>query len=227
MGREIRLRGPAQLRAARLRVPGDFSSAAFFIVAASICPGSAVELRDVGVNPTRTGLVDILRAMGARIELLNLREDSGEPVGDLRVTAAPLRGIDVDPAAVPLAIDELPALFVAAAVARGKTRVRGAAELRVKESDRLHAMAEGLRALGVGVVEHPDGLDIEGGGLGGGAVESHGDHRVAMAFAVAGLVARAPVRVSDTANVATSYPGFVEAARGLGLGLERLRGTAA
>jgi 3-phosphoshikimate 1-carboxyvinyltransferase len=222
-GGEIRVRGPARLRPGRVQVPGDFSSAAFFIVAATICPGSAVELRGVGVNPTRTGLLDILRAMGGRIELANLREEGGEPVGDLRVEAAPLRGVDVDPAWVPRAIDELPALFVAAAAAHGRTRVRGAGELRFKESDRLATMGAGLRKLGIGVREHPDGLDIEGGALAGGAIASHGDHRVAMAFAVAGQVAQAAVRVCDTANVATSFPDFLAAARSLGCAIERVR----
>jgi len=216
----ISLRGPVRLSPARLHVPGDFSSAAFFVVAASIVPGSAVEIDGVGLNPTRTGLLDAMRAMGAHIEVRNLRTEGGEPVGDLRVEAAPLRGIEVDPAIVPLAIDELPILFVAAAAADGTTRVRGAAELRLKESDRLASMAAGLRTLGVTVAEHPDGLDIEGGRLSGGMISSHGDHRVAMAFAVAAQIATAPVRVCDTANVATSFPGFAELARVAGLGVE-------
>jgi 3-phosphoshikimate 1-carboxyvinyltransferase len=216
----IRLTGPARPRAARLRVPGDFSSAAFFLVAAAARPGALIEIEGVGLNPTRTGLIEILRAMGARIEVGNLREEAGEPVGDLRVEGAALRGTDVDPALVPRAIDDLPALFVAAAVARGHTRVRGAAELRVKESDRLATMAAGLRALGATVREHADGLEIEGGGLHGGVVDGAGDHRVAMAFAVAGQLADGPVRILDTANVATSYPGFAEAARAAGFDLD-------
>ena len=219
-GDEVCVRGPVQLRAARLRVPGDFSSAAFLIVAATLIPGSTLEIRDVGLNPTRTGLLEVLRAMGARIEPCNVREENGEPIGDLRVQSAPLRGIEVDPSIVPRAIDELPVLFVAAATARGRTRVRGAAELRVKESDRIAAMASGLRALGIEAVEHPDGMEVEGGSLSGGAVSSHGDHRVAMAFAVAGQAARAPVRIRDTANVATSFPGFAALARSAGFGIE-------
>jgi 3-phosphoshikimate 1-carboxyvinyltransferase len=216
----VSLRGPVRLRPARLRVPGDFSSAAFFVAAASIVPDSTLEIEGVGMNPTRTGLLDVLRAMGARIEVRNMRIEGGEPVGDVRVEAAPLRGIDVDPGIVPRTIDELPILFIVAAAARGATRVRGAAELRLKESDRLASMAAGLRALGITVVEHPDGLDIEGGRLSGGAICSQGDHRVAMAFAVAAQVATAPVRVRDTINVATSFPDFGELARTAGFGLE-------
>jgi 3-phosphoshikimate 1-carboxyvinyltransferase len=196
-------------------------------VAATVIPGSALELRDVGLNPTRTGILDVLRAMGARIEVQNLREENGEPLGDLRVESASLRGIEVDPAVVPRAIDELPVLFVAAAAARGRTRVRGAAELRVKESDRLSAMTAGLRALGIDAAEYPDGLDVEGGPFEGGIVSSHGDHRVAMAFAVAAQVARGPVRVRDTVSVATSFPGFAGLAREAGFGLEPVTGEPA
>jgi 3-phosphoshikimate 1-carboxyvinyltransferase len=218
--RRIELRGPVELQPARIRVPGDFSSAAFFVVAATLCPGSALTIEGVGVNPTRTGLVEVLRAMGARIEIRNPRDDGHEPVADLLVEAASLHAIDVDPALVPLAMDELPALFVAAAVARGRTRVRGAGELRAKESDRIAVMAAGLRALGIAVEEHADGLDIEGGTLAGGSIDSRGDHRVAMSFAVAAQVARGPVRVEDTANVATSFPDFAQLARSIGFGLE-------
>jgi 3-phosphoshikimate 1-carboxyvinyltransferase len=216
----IELRGPVSLRPARVRVPGDFSSAAFFVVAATLCSGSALTIPDVGVNPTRIGLIDALRAMGARIEIRNLREDGYEPVGDLRVEAASLRAIDVDPALVPRAIDELPVLFIAAAAARGCTRVRGAGELRAKESDRLAVMATGLRTLGIAVEEHADGLDIMGGTFAGGTIDSHGDHRVAMAFAVAAQVAREPVEVRDVANVATSFPDFASLAGSVGFGLE-------
>jgi 3-phosphoshikimate 1-carboxyvinyltransferase len=226
-GRCVSLRGPVRLRAATLRVPGDLSSAAFFAVAATIRPQSALEIRGVGVNPTRTGFLDILRAMGARIDVRDPRDQNGEPVADLHIESAPLNGIEIDPALVPRAIDELPVIFVAAAAARGRTRLRGAGELRVKESDRLAAMAAGLRALGIEVAEHPDGLDIEGGQLTGGVVSSHGDHRVAMAFAVAAQAARAPVRIRDTANVATSFPGFADLARGAGFGIEPAAGDSA
>jgi 3-phosphoshikimate 1-carboxyvinyltransferase len=218
----IAVDGPVRLHASPIAVPGDFSSAAFFLVAASICPDSALVLSGVGVNPTRTGLLDALRAMGARIEQRNVREEGGEPVGDLHVGSAELHGTELDAALVPRLIDELPVLFVAAAVARGRTRVRGAAELRAKESDRLATMAAGLRTLGVAVEEFPDGLDIDGGRIGCGSVASQGDHRVAMAFAVAAQVASGPVLVIDTANVATSFPGFAELARGVGFGLEPL-----
>ncbi len=211
-------RGP--LHPVRLDVPADLSSAAFFLVAASIVPGSCVRLARVGINPTRRGVIDILRAMGARIEQENETVASGEPVADLIVHAKPLHGIAIPPELVPLAIDEFPALFVAAACAEGVTTLRGAEELRVKESDRLAVMARGLKALGVAVEERPDGLTITGGGLRGGVIDSGGDHRIAMAFAVAGLRATAPVQVRDCRNVATSFPGFVACARAVGFDLE-------
>ncbi len=212
--------GQGPLRAVRLDVPADLSSAAFFLVAASIVPGSCVRLRRVGINPTRRGVIDILRTMGARIEQENEVMESGEPVADLVVHAQPLHGIAIPPELVPLAIDEFPALFVAAACAEGITTLRGAEELRVKESDRLAVMARGLQALGVAVEERPDGLTIRGGRLSGGVIDSGGDHRVAMAFAVAGLRATAPVHVRDCRNVATSFPGFVACARAVGFDLE-------
>lgn len=214
-----RLSGGHHLRAADIAVPADFSSAAFFIVAASIAPGSELVLRDVGMNPRRTGLLHALRAMGADIRETNAREQGGEPVADLIVRHAPLHGIAVPIETVPDMIDEFPILFVAAAAARGTTRIRGAAELRVKESDRIAVMARGLRALGIRIEETPDGAIIEGGTFGGGEVDSVGDHRCAMSLAVAGLVARAPVRVRDCANVATSFPGFLELARNCGFRL--------
>ncbi|WP_368566002.1 3-phosphoshikimate 1-carboxyvinyltransferase [Pseudoxanthomonas sp. UTMC 1351] len=203
-----RLRGGQRLRAADIAVPADFSSAAFFLVAASIVPGSELRLRAVGLNPRRTGLLTALRAMGADITEENLSEQGGEPVADLVVRYAPLHGIEVPEAIVPDMIDEFPALFVAAACAQGPTVVRGAAELRVKESDRLAAMATGLRALGLQVDETPDGATIFPGALQAGAIDSHGDHRIAMAFAVAAQRAEGEVRVGDIANVATSFPGF-------------------
>ena len=212
-----RLDGGHRLRAVDVRIPGDFSSAAFFIVAACVTPGSRLVLREVGLNPRRTGLLDVLRAMGADITIDRLDEQGGEPVGDLRVGHASLRGIEVPVALVADMIDECPALFIAAACAQGRTVLRGAAELRVKESDRIAVMAAGLRQLGATVEERPDGAVIEGGALRGGEADSCGDHRCAMSFALAGLVAEAPVRIRDCANVATSFPGFLDTARAAGL----------
>ncbi len=214
-----RLRGGQRLKAADIAVPADFSSAAFYLVAASIVPGSELRLRAVGLNPRRTGLLQALRMMGADIAEENASEHGGEPVADLVVRHAPLHGIEVPEALVPDMIDEFPALFVAAACAEGPTVVRGAAELRVKESDRLAAMAHGLRTLGLRVDETPDGATIFPGALGGGEVDSHGDHRIAMAFAVAGQRAQGEVRIGDIANVATSFPGFDTLATGAGFAL--------
>lgn len=214
------LRGPARLEATDIDVPADFSSAAFFIVAACIVPGSDVLIEAVGMNPRRTGLVTALRLMGARIDASNERAVGGEPVADLRVRACALRGIDVPVELVPDMIDEFPALFTAAACAHGDTRVTGAHELRVKESDRIATMAGALRALGITVEEHADGAVIHGGTLHGGRVESHGDHRIAMASAVAAQCASGPVRIADIANVATSFPGFAELARAAGMRLD-------
>jgi len=218
------LHPPERLESQSFEVPGDFSSAAFFIVAGLL--GAAPEgllLENVGLNPTRTGLLDILRSMGGRIEVENPRSSGSEPVGDLRVHASLLSGIDVPAAAVPLAIDEFPILFIAAACARGQTRVTGAEELRVKESDRIAAMAAGFEAMGVAHEATPDGMHIEGNPDGpvfrGGEIDSRGDHRIAMAFSVASLRAAQPIAVRDTANVATSFPGFVALARAVGLDL--------
>ncbi|KAF1707937.1 3-phosphoshikimate 1-carboxyvinyltransferase [Pseudoxanthomonas kalamensis DSM 18571] len=213
------LRGGQRLRATDIQVPADFSSAAFFLVAASIVPGSCLRLRRVGLNPRRTGLLQALRMMGADIVEENAAEHGGEAVADLVVRHAPLRGIEVPEALVPDMIDEFPALFAAAACAEGPTVVRGAAELRVKESDRLAAMANGLRALGLQVDETADGATIHPGTLHGGRIESHGDHRIAMAFSVAGQCSDGEVVVGDTANVATSFPGYETLARGVGFGL--------
>ena len=215
-----RLQGGHRLRATNVHVPADFSSAAFFIVAASVVPGSELHLRRVGMNPRRTGLLHVLRAMGASIEEHALGDQGGEPVADLVVRHAPLRGIAVPREHVSDMIDEFPALFVAAACAAGQTVVSGAAELRVKESDRIASMASGLRSLGITVDETPDGAVIHGGPIGGGVVDSHGDHRIAMAFAVAGQVASAPAEIRDVANVAPSFPGFDALARGSGFGLQ-------
>jgi 3-phosphoshikimate 1-carboxyvinyltransferase len=208
---------PGILHGTRIDVPGDFSSAAFFIVAATIAGGSPLLIRNVGINATRTGLVDILRLMGGRIQFRNERRAGDEPVADLLVEPARLRGIDVPPELVPLAIDEFPAFFIAAALAEGETRVSGAAELRVKESDRIGVMAEGLAALGARAEAMPDGMRIRGGSLTGGTVDSHGDHRIAMAFAVAAACAEGPVRIVDVANVATSFPDFPTVAESAGL----------
>lgn len=213
-----RVRGGQRLRATDIAVPADFSSAAFFIVAASIVPGSELRLRAVGLNPRRTGLLTALRAMGADIVEENRSEHGGEPVADLVVRYAPLRGIEVPVEIVPDMIDEFPALFVAAACATGNTVVRGAAELRVKESDRLASMSAGLRALGIRVDETPDGATILGGQIGSGAVDSHGDHRIAMAFSVAAQAASGKIEISDVANVATSFPNYDALARSVGFG---------
>jgi 3-phosphoshikimate 1-carboxyvinyltransferase len=209
----------AQLEAARISVPGDFSSAAFFIVAACIGAREPFVIEGVGVNPTRTGLLEMLALMGADLRLLNHRSAGAEPVADIEVRPARLRGIRVPERLVPLAIDEFPAFFIAAACADGETRVTGAEELRVKESDRIAVMARGLDALGVPNEVLADGLRIEGGPFGGGVVDSHGDHRVAMSFAVASLRASAPIEIRDVANVGTSFPGFAATARSVGLRL--------
>jgi 3-phosphoshikimate 1-carboxyvinyltransferase len=214
-----RLSGGHRLRATDIDVPADFSSAAFLIAAATLVPGSELVLRGVGLNPRRTGLLEVLRAMGADIREDSRREHGGEVVADVVVRHARLRGIDVPIARVPDMIDEFPILFVAAAAAEGTTTIRGAAELRVKESDRIATMAEGLRALGIRVTETSDGAVIEGGALCGGRIDSHGDHRAAMSFAVAGLVASNEIRILDCANVATSFPGFVALANRVGFAL--------
>lgn len=229
-GATVRLRGGQALRAADIDVPADISSAAFFLVGASIARGADVVLEHVGVNPTRTGILDILTLMGANIERRNERIVGGEPVADLHVRSSELRGINVPPELVPLAIDEFPVLFVAASCAHGRTVVTGAEELRVKESDRIAVMADGLRALGIDAKPTPDGMIIEGQGgkadavFGSGTVASHGDHRIAMAFAMAALRARGTIRIDDTLNVATSFPGFVQLAAGAGLGIAEIAG---
>ncbi|WP_259644987.1 bifunctional prephenate dehydrogenase/3-phosphoshikimate 1-carboxyvinyltransferase [Pseudomonas cichorii] len=208
-GNQVSLESGHNLLATRIEVPADISSAAFFMVAASIVDGSELLLEHVGVNPTRSGVIDILRLMGADITLENLREVGGEPVADLRVRSAALQGIEIPEALVPLAIDEFPVLFVAAACASGRTVLRGAQELRVKESDRIQAMADGLLALGIQVEPTPDGIIIEGGSMGGAEIDARGDHRIAMAFSIASLRASAPIRIHDCANVATSFPNFL------------------
>jgi 3-phosphoshikimate 1-carboxyvinyltransferase len=213
------VRAPARLEATRVAVPGDFSSAAFFVVAACIGAREPVVIEGVGVNPTRTGLLEMLALMGADLRLFNHRSAGAEPVADIEVRPARLKGIRVPERLVPLAIDEFPAFFIAAAAADGETLVTGAEELRVKESDRIAVMAQGLSAVGVGNEVLSDGLRIVGGPVSDGVVDSRGDHRVAMAFAIASLLATAPIRIRDVANVATSFPDFPETARSVGLDL--------
>ncbi len=217
--RHIRIHGEAELKPRTIAVPGDPSSAAFFIVAALIVPGSDVTIANVGLNPTRAGLIDILRAMGGDIEELDRRDVGGEPVADLRVRHSALTGIEVDPAVAPSMIDEFPILFVAAALAEGRTTTSGLDELRVKESDRLAVMATGLQAIGVRVEERPDGLVIDGSGgdplPGGATVAGHLDHRICMSFAIAGLVGKTPITIDDIAPVATSFPNFEALLAGL------------
>lgn len=216
-GGTVTLHRPERLEAAPVAVPGDFSSAAFFVVAACVGASAPVLIEGVGVNPTRTGLLEMLSLMGADLRLVNHRSAGAEPVADIEVRPATLSGITVPVRLVPIAIDEFPAFFVAAACARGVTRVTGAEELRVKESDRIAVMARGLGVLGLRHEVLPDGLQIEGGPIGGGVVDSHGDHRVAMAFAVASLRASRAIEIRDVANVATSFPGFAPLARSVGL----------
>lgn len=223
-GAMVSIEGGIGLHATSVEVPGDISSAAFFLVGASIAPGSDLRIQGVGMNPTRIGVVEVLRAMGARIDIENERNAGGEPLADLRVRAADLHGVDIPTSLVPLAIDEFPVLFVAAACAHGETRLDGARELRVKESDRIAAMAEGLAVLGVDAEPREDGMRIRGGALGGGRVDSRGDHRIAMALAMAGLRATQPVVIADCANVATSFPGFAALARDAGLPIQVVAG---
>lgn len=222
-GPTVAIEGGQRLIGTAVAVPADFSSAAFFLVAGCLAAERGLLLRHVGVNPTRTGLLELLRLMGADIRVHEHRDElaGGEPVADIEVRKSRLKGIRVPESLVPLSIDEFPVLFIAAAVAEGETLVRGAWELRVKESDRLAVMAQGLTVLGVENELLEDGIWIRGGtAIGGGAIESHGDHRVAMAFAVAGLAARSAIEIRDVANVATSFPGFLAIARSAGLQIE-------
>mgnify|MGYP003507164045 FL=1 len=216
-GCTVRIEGRPSIRwsGKTVVVPGDLSAAAFFIVGASIVPDSDVTVLSVGMNPTRTGLLDILRQMGAHIEVLNPREEAGEPVADLRVRSMPLRGVQIGPEQIPQTIDEFPILCVAAAVAEGETVITGAEELRVKESDRIATMAAELRAMGARIEERPDGMVIQGlgrkganGALTGATCASHGDHRVAMSVAIGALTAAQPTQIQDTACIETSFPNF-------------------
>ena len=216
-GNRVSLTGGGKLTACSIDIPADISSTAFFLVGACITEGSDLILEHVGINPTRIGVINILREMGGQIEILNERSVGGEPVADLHVRYSPLKGIRIPEDQVPLAIDEFPALFIAAACAEGETVLTGAEELRVKESDRIQVMADGLVNVGIDATATPDGAIIRGGQIKGGTVESHGDHRIAMSFAIAGLKASEDILINDCANVDTSFPGFVELAKQAGL----------
>ena len=226
-GPEVRVKGGGRLTACHIDVPADISSATFYLVGASICPGADIVLPHVGINPTRTGVISILRLMGADITFLREYEAGGEPVADIQVRYAPLQGIAIPEELVPLAIDEFPALFIAAACASGQTTLSGAEELRVKESDRIQVMADGLTTLGLKHEVRPDGIVIEGmgpeGRFSGGTVDSHGDHRIAMSFAMAALRSTATIEILDCNNVATSFPDFVVLALRSGLHLDAFR----
>ena len=219
-GNRTTVEGGQNLKSCHIQVPADLSSAAFVMLAVLISEKADVLIRNVGVNPTRTGVIDVLQAMGGDISLENPQLLGQEPVADIRVRSSKLQGGPVDPALVSLAIDEFPVLFVAAAAASGKTVFSGIGELRVKESDRIAVMAAGLRSLGIDVDESEDGAVVHGGRFGGGIVDSHGDHRVAMSLAIAGTVASEPVTVMDVAAVDTSFPGFPECMASLGINIE-------
>ena len=223
-GPAIRINGNIALTGQCLEVPGDISSAAFLLVAATICPGSDLLLPGVGINPTRSAVLAILRLMGANIEISSERLESNEPVCDLRVRSASLKGIDIPPEFVANAIDEFPVLAIAAAAASGVTRVREAKELRVKESDRIAAVVQGLATLGIDAVEYPDGMDVTGGTFGSGSIESFGDHRIAMAFAVAGCISEGSVEIRDAGNIRTSFPNFLSLANSIGMNISELPG---
>lgn len=214
------LTGGGELHACEISVPSDISSATFFMVGAAIAEGSNVTLQHVGINPTRTGVINILQEMGADITLFNEREEGGEPVADIRVRGSKLKGIRINPEHVPLAIDEFPALFIAAACAEGETVLTDAEELRVKESDRIQVMADGLATVGIKTEPTPDGIIIQGGEIQGGEIESHHDHRIAMSFAIASLRASEDIIINDCDFVATSFPNFVELALQTGLNIE-------
>jgi len=219
-GAVAKLQGGGSLTAGKIDVPADISSAAFFMVAASITPGANLLLQHVGLNPTRVGVINILRQMGANIVIEAESEVGGEPVGDIRIQYAPLKGIHIPEDQVPLAIDEFPVLFIAAVCAEGETILTGAEELRVKESDRIQVMADGLAQLGVRTEVRPDGIAIKQSKIQGGVVHSHGDHRIAMSFAVASLIAEGDITIQDCANVATSFPNFVMLAEQVGMKIE-------
>jgi 3-phosphoshikimate 1-carboxyvinyltransferase len=219
-GSKIRIKGQDTLHSTYIEIPSDISSAAFFIVAATIVPNSEIILTKVGINPYRIGIINILRLMGAHITFENEAVIGLEYVADIRVRSACLHGIDIPLDQVPLAIDEFPIIFIAAACANGLTILRGAQELHIKETDRIQVMAEGLRKIGIIVEAQPDGMVIEGGKIKGGEVDSYGDHRVAMSFAIAGSVAEEEIIIKNCHNVATSFPNFVELAKVIGLRIE-------
>ena len=212
--------GGGKLRATEINVPGDISSAAFFIIGACIAKGSDITLEQVGINPTRAAVIHILKAMGADITVDGERMQSGEPVADIRVRSSRLHGIDIPVELVPVAIDEFPAIMIAAAAANGRTVLKGAAELRVKESDRILAMTAGLKSIGIKAKAYEDGMEVTGGRIQGGMVDSFKDHRIAMAFAMSGLAAEDVITIKDCANVDTSFPGFIDLASQAGLDIK-------
>lgn len=216
---KVCLTGGGKLYAHDINIPSDISSAAFFMVAAVITPNASIILRDVGINPTRIGVITILKAMGANIKIINMQSEGYEPIADIQVSYSQLRGIEIPVDQVPLAIDEFPVLFIAAACATGMTSLRGADELRVKETDRIKAMTVGLQALGIKAKVLADGVIIEGGKLHGGEVDSYSDHRIAMSFAVAGCIATGSIIIKNCENVATSFPNFVELGSSIGMNI--------
>ena len=218
--RTVVINGTSECQGTEISVPGDISSAAFFIVAATLIPNAELVIRNVGINPTRTGIIQILKQMGANINLTNQRLFGEELVADIYVKHAQLRGIHIPAACVPLAIDEFPVIFIAASCAKGQTVLHGAKELRCKESDRIGAMVDGLLSLGIDAQALDDGVVIHGGVLQGGVVDSRHDHRIAMAFAIAGAVSQAPVTIKHCANVATSFPDFVNTANRIKLAIQ-------
>ncbi len=218
-GNKVSVTGGGRLTACDINVPGDISSATFFIIAGLIAKQGSITLRNVGMNPTRVGVLNIVKAMGANIEIINERKAGAEPVADLIVHASKLNGIDIAESDVPLAIDEFPAIFIAAATANGITRLRNAEELRVKESDRIQAMADGLEILGVDCTVVSDGIDIVGGEIGSGTVHSQDDHRIAMAFAISSLRSNGTITIQECDNVATSFPSFVALANEVGMNI--------
>jgi len=221
-GNKICLKGGGKLTATNIDVPSDISSATFFIVGACIAEGSDITLEHVGINPTRIGVINILRQMGADITIQNECEVGGEPVADIHVRYSSLKGIKIPEDQVPLAIDEFPAIFIAATCATGETILTGAKELRVKESDRIQVMADGLVTLGIDAKPTEDGIVIRPGQITGGTVDSHGDHRIAMSFSMAALIANGTINITDCENVNTSFPGFVELAKNAGLNIKDL-----
>ena len=219
-GNQISIKKADRLIGCEIIVPGDFSSAAYFIVAAILTPNSNIILENVGVNPTRNAMIKIMKLMGADVELKNERLESGEPVATIYAKTSKLIGIDIPEELVPVAIDELPIILVAAACAKGKTKLSGAAELRVKESDRIQSMLDGFISLGIKVKALEDGMIIEGGQYNGGVINSNDDHRIAMAFSIAGIIAKAPIIINSCKNVATSFPEFIDTAKHLGMNID-------